>query len=118
MLLALIFAWLIAVNGDYAVIFHALRQGVFTTLWVSVVAYVLAAALGLVVAVGRGSRFRVIREVSTFYVEIVRGLPALVLLFYVAFRRRAGDGDGVGTGCSPFPSAMASSRRSPSAAST
>ena len=25
------------------------------------------------------------REVSTFYVEIVRGVPALVLLFYVAF---------------------------------
>ena len=84
-LLALIFAWLIVVNGDYAIIFHALRRGIFTTLWVSLVAYALAAALGLVVAVGRGSRFRVVREVATFYVEIVRGVPTLVLLFYVAF---------------------------------
>ena len=25
------------------------------------------------------------REVATFYVEIVRGIPVLVLLFYVAF---------------------------------
>ena len=28
---------------------------------------------------------RVLREVATFYVEIVRGIPMLVLLFYVAF---------------------------------
>jgi polar amino acid transport system permease protein len=52
---------------------------------VSVVAYALAVALGLVVAVGRSARFRLVREVTTFYVEIVRGIPALVLLFYVAF---------------------------------
>ena len=26
-----------------------------------------------------------LREVATFYVEIVRGIPVLVLLFYVAF---------------------------------
>ena len=31
------------------------------------------------------SRYRVVREVATFYVEIVRGIPVLVLLFYVAF---------------------------------
>ena len=28
---------------------------------------------------------RVLREVATFYVEIIRGIPVLVLLFYVAF---------------------------------
>ena len=56
-----------------------------TTLWVTVVAFALAALLGLVVALGRVSRLRVVREVATFYVEIVRGIPVLVLLFYVAF---------------------------------
>lgn len=60
-------------------------RGVWTTLWVTVVAFVLAAALGLVVAFGRISRFRVVREIATFYVEIVRGIPVLVLLFYIAF---------------------------------
>jgi polar amino acid transport system permease protein len=83
--LALLFAWLIASNGDYAIIFHALRQGVLVTLWVSLVAFGLAALLGLIVALGRISRFRVIREIATFYVEIVRGIPILVLLFYIAF---------------------------------
>jgi polar amino acid transport system permease protein len=84
-LLAVFFAWLIAVNGNYGIIFRALLRGVATTLWVSVVAFALACLLGLIVAIGRRSRFRLIREVATFYVEIVRGVPALVLLFYVAF---------------------------------
>jgi polar amino acid transport system permease protein len=84
-LLALLFCWLFVVDGNYGTIFHALSRGVFTTIWVSVVAYLLAAVLGLVVALGRGSRLRVVREAATFYVEIVRGVPVLVLLFYVAF---------------------------------
>jgi polar amino acid transport system permease protein len=84
-LLAVIFLWLIVADGKYRVIFAALRQGVLTTLWVTIVAFALAAALGLVIALGRTSRFRLLRETATFYVEIVRGIPVLVLLFYVAF---------------------------------
>jgi polar amino acid transport system permease protein len=84
-LIAVLFAWMIAVDGNYRVIFVALLRGVGTTLWVSVVAFALACALGLLVAVARRSRLRIVREVATFYVEIVRGVPALVLLFYVAF---------------------------------
>jgi polar amino acid transport system permease protein len=55
------------------------------TLWVSFVAFALAIALGLVIALGRVSRYRVLCEVATFYVEVVRGIPVLVLLFYIAF---------------------------------
>lgn len=84
-LLAVVFLWLIVADSNYRIIFAALRQGVLVTLWVTIVAFALAAALGLVVALGRTSRFRVLREVATFYVEIVRGVPVLVLLFYVAF---------------------------------
>ena len=84
-LLAVVFLWLIVADNDYRIIFRALRQGVFVTLWVTIVAFALAAALGLVVAIGRTSRHRVLREIATFYVEIVRGIPVLVLLFYIAF---------------------------------
>jgi polar amino acid transport system permease protein len=84
-LLAVLFLWLIAADNDYRIIFSALRKGVLVTLWVTIVAFALAAALGLVVALGRLSRSRMIREVATFYVEVVRGVPVLVLLFYVAF---------------------------------
>ena len=84
-LLAVLFLWLIVADSDYRIIFRALRQGVLVTLWVTVVAFALAAALGLIVALGRLSRRRIIREIATFYVEIVRGIPVLVLLFYIAF---------------------------------
>ena len=55
------------------------------TLWVSFAAFALALGLGLVVALARLSRHRVLREAATFYVEVVRGIPVLVLLFYIAF---------------------------------
>jgi polar amino acid transport system permease protein len=84
-LIAALFSWMIAADGDYRVIFRALLRGVGTTVWVSVIAFALACMVGLLVAVARRSRWRVLREVATFYVEIVRGIPALVLLFYVAF---------------------------------
>jgi polar amino acid transport system permease protein len=84
-LLAVLFLWLIVADDGYRTIFAALSEGVFVTLWVTIVAFALAAALGLLVALARRSRSRVLREVATFYVEIVRGIPVLVLLFYVAF---------------------------------
>ncbi|GGE91166.1 amino acid ABC transporter permease [Stappia taiwanensis] len=84
-LLAVGFAWVIAVDGDYRSIFSALSRGIATTLWVTFVGFALASALGLLVALGRNSQRRLVREVSTFYVEIVRGIPVLVLLFYIAF---------------------------------
>jgi polar amino acid transport system permease protein len=84
-LLAVLFLWLIVADNDYRIIFSALRHGILVTLWVTIVAFALAAALGLMVALGRTSRFRLLREIATFYVEIVRGIPVLVLLFYVAF---------------------------------
>jgi polar amino acid transport system permease protein len=83
--LGIVLGWLIVADGDYATIFYALRRGVLVTLWVSFVAFALATALGLLIALGRVSQKRVLREIATFYVEIVRGIPVLVLLFYVAF---------------------------------
>jgi polar amino acid transport system permease protein len=84
-LLAVLFLWLIVADSGYRTIFLALRHGVLVTLWVTLVAFALAAALGLLIALARLSRIRLLREAATFYVEIVRGIPVLVLLFYIAF---------------------------------
>lgn len=84
-LFGLLTLWALVADRGYAQIFRALSGGVATTLWVTLVAFGLACSLGLFVALARTSRFRVLREVSTFYVEIVRGIPMLVALFYVAF---------------------------------
>ena len=41
--------------------------------------------LGLVIGLMRVSASRFWREVSSFYVEILRGVPMLVILYYIAF---------------------------------
>lgn len=84
-LLGILFAWHIYTDETYNTIFKTVSKGVWVTIWVTVVSYAGAMVLGLLVALARGSRQRVVREVATFYVEIVRGVPMLVLLLYIAF---------------------------------
>lgn len=77
--------WGITADTTYAQIFRALSGGIVTTVWVTIIAFAAATALGLLIAMARTSQNRLLREVSTFYVEIIRGIPVLVFLFYVAF---------------------------------
>jgi polar amino acid transport system permease protein len=48
-------------------------------------AYALAIILGLLVGLLRVSGSRLAREVASFYVEIIRGVPMLIILYYIAF---------------------------------
>jgi polar amino acid transport system permease protein len=84
-LLGLLVVWLIVNDANYAEIVVVLSRGVGTTLWVTFVAFTLACMLGLIVAVARTSPFYLLRQVATFYIELIRGIPILVFLFYVAF---------------------------------
>lgn len=84
-LLGVLILWAIVADRGYGQIFRALSGGVLTTLWVTVVAFVLAMLLGLIVALARTSGRPVLVQVATFYTELVRGIPILVFLFYVAF---------------------------------
>ncbi|HLW46945.1 MAG TPA: amino acid ABC transporter permease [bacterium] len=45
----------------------------------------LSLVFGLIVALARLTRFRVVRTVATTYIEIIRGTPALLQLFYIYF---------------------------------
>lgn len=83
--LGLYFLWVVANDATYTVIFRAVAAGVSTTLWVTLVAYAGALVVGLVIGIMRVTRNRVLFEVTSFYVEIVRGVPILVLLYYIAF---------------------------------
>jgi polar amino acid transport system permease protein len=85
LLLAVLAFWVIASNKNYQVIFNAVRQGVGTTLFVSLVSYTLAILLGLVWMFMRVSKNRVLQEISSFFVEILRGIPMLVLLYFISF---------------------------------
>ncbi|EJM99818.1 amino acid ABC transporter permease [Phyllobacterium sp. YR531] len=75
----------IIVNPLYGQVFSTVAQGIWITIWVSVVAFFLASALGLALAIMSRSEYIAVRQIARFYVEIMRGVPLLVLLFYIAF---------------------------------
>ncbi len=62
-----------------------LMMGVRITLFVTVVSFGAASLLGLAVAAASLSGNIILRQTARFYVEIIRGVPILVLLLYVAF---------------------------------
>jgi polar amino acid transport system permease protein len=83
--IALLAFWVIASNKNYQVIFNAVRQGVWTTIYVSLIAYTLAILLALVWMFMRVSHSRLLQEISSFFVEVIRGIPMLVLLYFISF---------------------------------
>ncbi|HEU4322819.1 MAG TPA: amino acid ABC transporter permease [Roseiflexaceae bacterium] len=62
-----------------------LVQGIGVTVRISVVAFVIALVLGLVAGLGRISKNKLINTVATLYVEVMRGLPMLVIILYCQF---------------------------------
>lgn len=85
LLLAAVAFGAIASNADYRVIFSAVSKGMGTTIYVSFVAYTLALLGGLAWCLMRVSQSRVFQEIASFFVEILRGVPMLVLLYYISF---------------------------------
>ena len=62
-----------------------LFKGMAVTLTVSITAYAMALLIGMTLGLMRSSTNPFFYNFSSFYVEIVRGIPMLVLLLYVAF---------------------------------
>jgi polar amino acid transport system permease protein len=83
--LALGAAGVIAASDIYSQVFAVIVKGVGITILVTIAAFAAASALGLAVALMALSPSRWLSEAARFYVEIVRGIPILVLLFWIAF---------------------------------
>lgn len=75
----------IAANDLYSQVFAVVTKGLGITVFVTIVGFALASALGLGVALMGLSGSIWLRQISRFYVEIIRSVPILVLLFWVAF---------------------------------
>lgn len=69
----------------YSTVFDRVSQGIGITIYVTLVAFSLSSILGLMLSLGLKNRFLVIRQFCRFYIELVRGIPMLILLFYFAF---------------------------------
>lgn len=83
--IALAAAAAIASSELYSQVFGVIWKGVWITIFVTVVGFALASAIGLGVALMALSGSIVLRQSARFYVEIIRGVPILVLLFWIAF---------------------------------
>lgn len=75
----------VVADDIYRQVLVTLSRGVGITIFVTLVAFAAATVLGLILAVASLSRSLVLRQSARFYIEIVRGVPILVLLLYVAF---------------------------------
>lgn len=78
-------AILIATNDLYTQVFRTVSRGVQITVFVTLVGFAMASLLGLLLALMALSGSVVLRQVARFYVEVIRGIPIIVLLFYIAF---------------------------------
>jgi len=75
---------LISVNSTFAEAFSIICAGLSVTISTTASAYLIAICLGLIAGLGRISERVVTRNLATAYVELVRGVPLLVLIFFIA----------------------------------
>jgi polar amino acid transport system permease protein len=72
-------------NERYVNALSYLIRGVGLTLFLSVVSYTVALVLGLIAGLGRVARNPISNTIATLYVEVVRGIPLLVIIIYAHF---------------------------------
>jgi polar amino acid transport system permease protein len=88
-LLGVLLVYSFASDGSYRDAFAYLGVGIYLTIYVTLMAFLFSIVIGLLTAFAQLSKgtgfFSVLaRNVAAFYVNIVRGVPVIVLIFYVA----------------------------------
>jgi polar amino acid transport system permease protein len=69
----------------YRQIIAFLPDGILATFEVTLLSIVFALIVGLITGLGRISRIKILNRIATVYVEIIRGVPLLVQLFYIYY---------------------------------
>ncbi|CAM5771079.1 amino acid ABC transporter [Labrys miyagiensis] len=72
-------------DEQYRTIFTVVGSGLTVTIRVTIIAFAASLLLGTVLALGLVSTSRRVAEGLKVYVEIMRGVPMIVLLYYIAF---------------------------------
>lgn len=63
----------------------ALLNGLWTTIWITFVSFILALILGVIVGIFTVSPNRFLNGVAEIYIDIFRGIPLIVLSFFIYF---------------------------------
>jgi len=72
-------------NENYYATFRFLLYGVITTIRITLTAFPIAVIIGLFTGLARQSKNPIIYTAATLYIEVMRGIPLVVLLLMVAF---------------------------------
>ncbi len=83
----LIFVWagyVFLTRENYQAAFVFIKAGIQITIKTSLIAYAFALILGLLAGLGRISKNIFFNNLSRLYVELIRGIPMLVLIFFIA----------------------------------
>ncbi len=74
-----VFTW-----GRYGEAFNFIKIGLRVTIQTALTAYAFALILGLIAGLGRLSKNVIFNNLARLYVELIRGVPILVLIFFIA----------------------------------
>src|SRR3989337_642019 len=77
--------YFVSTNETYREAYEFIIRGISITIQTTLYAYAIAIVIGLIMGLGRVSNNVIFRNFARFYVEVVRGIPMLVLIFYIAF---------------------------------
>ena len=69
----------------YRRIISFLPDGILRTFQVTVLSIVFATIVGLLAGLGRITRIVILNRIATVYIEVIRGIPLLVQLFYIYY---------------------------------
>ncbi|NOQ39290.1 MAG: ABC transporter permease subunit [Anaerolineales bacterium] len=83
-LIAIYVFFIISSNENYNNAFIFIESGLSITITTTLKAFLIALIFGLLAGLGRISKNVVINNLARFYVEIIRGIPILVLIFFIA----------------------------------
>ncbi len=77
---------LVLINSSptYSEAFVTIRSGMVVTLYITLISYTISLLLGLITGLGRVSTNIFGQNVATLYVEVMRGIPMLVSIFFIA----------------------------------
>lgn len=71
--------------SDLGTLLPPLADGVVVTVTVSLLSYVFALVLGLIIGLARMSRFWLLRTFADIYIQFIRGTPLLLQLFFLYY---------------------------------
>lgn len=77
-------AWITITRSNYREAFTFIIYGISTTIVVSLISYAIALLLGLFTAILQISKSVFWKNFAKVYVELVRGIPMMVLIFFIA----------------------------------